>query len=122
MKKCDLNNESSLKVSSVKQYAVKAAGALLGYGIGQLVGEVADHVPLINEYVPAFLDYIANLNPEGNLNGFGAIVGMISGWRGSGYVTDMHIDLPFKGEKSLRVKIGPFSRKLEEKVELFYEK
>ena len=83
---------------------LKVAGAVLMYGVGKFIGEVADHLPYINTLIPQAVDYVADIDVKGNLDN---LVGLISGSIGfvnSGVKLDKDLELE-------KVVFLPFERK-----------
>ncbi|PIN73767.1 hypothetical protein COV20_06120 [Candidatus Woesearchaeota archaeon CG10_big_fil_rev_8_21_14_0_10_45_16] len=68
--------------------ALTAGGALAMYGIGRLVGEGVDHIPYLNEWIPAAVNYVSGIDVSGNIDGLMGLLGGLYGVRESGIKLD----------------------------------
>ncbi|MBI4147323.1 hypothetical protein HY494_01580 [Candidatus Woesearchaeota archaeon] len=66
---------------------LKAAGAIVMYGLGKLVGEGMDYVPYLNEWIPRAIDYVSGIDVKGNLDGLVVLMGAVDGLNRSGTET-----------------------------------
>jgi len=73
---------------AVCDLALKGAGAAAMFGIGALIGEVADHIPYINTLIPQVIDYVSGIDVAGNLDGLVGILGGVYGLSRSGVKVD----------------------------------
>jgi len=86
---------------------LKVAGTAVCYGIGTLVGEIADQIPYLNQWIPQAVNHVSGINVEGNLHGLVALLGGLYGFANSG--TKVSEDNPSKLEK---IELSPASIKL----------
>ena len=70
--------------------ALKSAGAAAMFGIGSLVGEVADHISYLNTWIPQAIDYVSGIDVAGNLDGLVGLLGGLYGLRKSGVRLDKY--------------------------------
>lgn len=85
------NNGVKFTIPTLKKQALDfglaTAGAVVFYGVGMGLGEIMDHVPYLNTYIPRAIEYFTDINVSGNLDGLGALVGGITGFTRSGSKT-----------------------------------
>lgn len=76
-------------------------GGALGYLVGLGAGELAEHIPYMNEYLVKGAQFVSGLNLNGDLGGVGGLAGLVYGAINSGMKLD-HNELVPK-----EVKCGP---------------
>lgn len=109
-RRIEYGNEDSVTIQkhSILNLALTAGGVLAMYGIGRLVGDGVDHIPYLNELIPAAVNYVSGINVSGNIGGLMGLLGGLYGAIGSGITIN---DKTLKLEK---ITVTPIS--------LIYEK
>lgn len=81
---------------------LKTAGAVACYTVGTIAGDVMEHVPYLSQGVSQAINYVSDINIEGNLGGLMGLVGGIYGLKKSG--SEICKDDPSRLEK---IQLGP---------------
>jgi len=88
---------------------LKVAGAVVCYELGTLIGELMDHIPYINQWVPQAVDFVSGIKVAGNLDGLVGLLSGIYGWGNSG--TETFEDNP---DKLHTIELSPLKVTLRE--------